>query len=292
LAATDAAVSTAPGLAGSAAVELALRLTLLDLLLRPIGDEWLRPLLLGLAAAGLVFPSTTLRPWLWACLATLTGLRVVLDYPLSDNHAYLLGYWCLALALASRSRDPGAFVAWNARHLVGLVFAFAVLWKLVLSPDFLDGTFFRVSLVTDPRFADLARWLGGFSPDELEAQRAFLLQHADGGGVPAVALVEPPRLVFAARALATWTIAIESAIAVTFLWRRDRGPSRLRDGCLLLFCTTTYAFATVAGFGWLLIAMGVAQTAPERRVVRGAYVVAYALILLYREVRWWPLLLS
>jgi len=35
----------------------------------------------------------------------------------------------------------------------------------------------------------------------------------------------------------------------------------LRDPCLLLFLATTYAVATVVGFGWVLAGMGLAQSA-------------------------------
>ena len=47
-----------------------------------------------------------------------------------------------------------------------------------------------------------------------------------------------------------------------------------------------YAVATVEGFGWLLICMGVAQCEPERRTTRWLYVGAFLLVLFYREVPW------
>src|SRR5262245_5715374 len=98
---------------------LALRLTLLDLLLRPIGDGFFRPVILGLAGLGFVLPGQLRRPLVWILLAILTLLRVILSWPMADNHAYLLSYWCLAVALALISRDPRACLALNARLLVG-----------------------------------------------------------------------------------------------------------------------------------------------------------------------------
>ncbi len=65
-------------------VDLALRLTLLDLLLRPIGDWTLRPFILSLASLGLLLPHQQRRLGLWLALTFLTGLRVVLDWPLAD----------------------------------------------------------------------------------------------------------------------------------------------------------------------------------------------------------------
>ena len=137
--------------------------------------------MLGLAGAGLFFPPALRRPALWWLLTFLTGMRVVVDYPLADNHAYLLCYWCLAISLALSAKDTEDHLARNGRWLVGLAFAFATLWKLSLSPDFMDGTFFRVALLTDPRFEDLSRLLGRLSLEEIAAQRDFLESHADVG---------------------------------------------------------------------------------------------------------------
>ena len=60
----------------------------------------------------------------------------------------------------------------------------------------------------------------------------------------------------------------------------------VRHGLLLTFCFTTYALAPVAGFGWLLAAMGLAQCRPHQSVLRGAYVAVFILILMYAEVPW------
>ncbi len=40
------------------------------------------------------------------------------------------------------------------------------------------------------------------------------------------------------------------------------------------------------GFGWLLIAMGVAQCEPERGKTHLIYLAVFGLILFYREVPW------
>ena len=53
-----------------------------------------------------------------------------------------------------------------------------------------------------------------------------------------------------------------------------------------LFCATTYALAPVAGFGWLIATMGLAQCRPDQRRLRGAYVAVFLLILLYSEIPW------
>jgi hypothetical protein len=59
----------------------------------------------------------------------------------ADNHIYLLAYWCLVLFLVLNVPAPARqrALALNARWLIGLAFLFAILWKAVLSPDFVDG---------------------------------------------------------------------------------------------------------------------------------------------------------
>ncbi len=273
--------------------DLALYLTLLDLLLRPVGDWRIRPLVLGLAAAATLFKPARHHPYLWFSLALLTALRAILDWPLADNHAYLLSYWCLAIGLSLTLKESRHCLALNGRLLIAWVFLFATAWKLFLSPDFMDHRFFRATLILDERFEGFARLAGGLSLDQLHTLRDAIDLHVDGalfGGAP------PPdqtkRFLWLAHFTTYWTVLIEGMLAMAFFWPVNKGLSKLRDLLLIGFCATTYAVATVEGFGWLLIAMGVAQCDPARWRIRTGYLVAFALILFYREVPWANILLN
>jgi hypothetical protein len=276
-------------LLGMDRVDLALRVTLLDLLLRPIGNWAIRPAILLIAGLGLLCPGVLKSRWTWLLLTGLTGWRAIADWPLADNHAYLLSYWCLAIFLSLLIRDRGASLAINGRLLIGLVFLLATLWKVVLSPDYMDGRFFRVTMLTDPRFADVALLVGDMSGETLEDNRAYLEEPGYGG---VRELSEPRRLALFAHVSTWWTALVEAALVVCFLWPRKGWLTRQRHAVLMIFCATTYAVATVAGFGWLLIAMGIAQCEPERTRVRGLYLATFGLILLYKEVPWAFLLLE
>ncbi|MBI3800620.1 MAG: hypothetical protein HY268_27035 [Deltaproteobacteria bacterium] len=268
------------------AVNLALRLTLLEILLRPIGNWFLQPIFLGIAALGVALPRQIRWLPLWIALFVLAALRVLLNWPMADNHAYLLCYWCLAVSLALVSRDPPLCLALNGRLLIGWAFAFATLWK-VLSPDYLDGRFFRVTLLTDQRLAGFVQLVGGLTPDVLESLREVLTQHVDGQAFTVLTTpAEPTRFLWLAHGMTWWTVILEGAIAVAFLWFVNQGISKVRDVLLITFCVTTYAVTPVEGFGWLLIAMGVAQCDPARRKTRLGYLAVFGLILFYREVPW------
>jgi hypothetical protein len=274
-------------LAETRSTDLALRLTLLDLLLRPVGAAALRPVALFAAVSGLLVPGALRWPVLWLGLAALMGARVALDWPFADNHAYLLAYWCLAAGLALRAPQTCDVLAANARLLVGLAFAFAVLWKLGLSDDFADGTFFRVTLVLDPRFEWITTFVGGVSQEQLEGLRAALRPHGSRafGGVEL-----PPRVEWLAVCATAMTALLESAAAVAFLWPRAGRVAASRHALLLAFCVGTYALTPVPGFGWLLLAMGIAQCPQEKRALRLLYVGVFALLILYGALpgRGWP----
>jgi hypothetical protein len=271
--------------------DLALRLLLIALLFAPVGDRWLRPVIVAIAALGLLAPSALRSAALWGALAALAALRIALDWPMPDNHAYLLAYWCLAAAIAAAASDRSAALARNGRALIGLTFLFATLWKAALSPDFLDGRFFRVTLVDDERMEHFTRLAGGLDEDSFWDLRELIREHADGVFVPWDVMPEqPPRFRALAGALTAGTLAIEGALAAAFLLPAAGRLALARHALLLLFCAGTYALAPVAGFGWLLLSMGIAQTEPAGRRVRLAYLAVFAFVLLVTRWPWLGLL--
>ena len=268
-------------------LELPFRLTLVYLLLRPMGPWPVRATMLGLAAAGLVSRRVLVAPLTWLALALLAAARLIVEWPLPDNHIYLLAYWCGAAAIALALPDPGPTLARSSRLLIGLAFACAVAWKAGLSEDYRDGRFFRVTLLTDERFADTARLVGGLTEAQLDENRRFLTPLPKGAELlQPRRLHEPPRLRAFAWA-ATWCgLALEAAVALVFLAPATPERRRLGHLALLGFCVVTYAVAPVAGFGWLLLVMGLATAVSSERVLVRAYVAAFLLVLVYSEVPW------
>jgi hypothetical protein len=275
-------------------IHLALRLTLVGLLLRPMGPWFVRAPLLLLSVLGLVAGSWLRAPALWLVLSVLVGVRVVVEWPLPDNHIYLLAYWLLGIAIALRFADPSAQLARTGRLLLGLVFAFAVIWKAVLSSDYLDGRFFAVTVLTDDRFADVVQLVGGLGDAQLQENRDYLTPLPGGAQLLEPRVLHAPARFRALVIVATWgTLAIEGLAAG--LWLAPVSSWWLlvaRHVVVLSFCLTTYAFAPVAGFGWLLIVLGLSHCATAERWFRPLYVAMFAVVLLYAEVPWAALLLE
>jgi hypothetical protein len=273
--------------------DIVLTLTAIILLLRPLDVWWLAPFALAIACLSLAVRAIRRSPLTWIVVAALVAARVVVVWPLADNHIYLLAYWCLAIGLALSGAASAATLSRSSRWLIGASFAMAVLWKAVLSPDYTDGRFFRVTLLTDERFADAALVFGGLSRDQMATNRTFLEPLPEGAELlDPPPFIEPPRL-RAFAATATWGgLLLETLVALAFLLP-VRGRLELsRHAALLAFCGATYALAPVAGFGWLLATMGLAHCRPSQRGLRGAYLAVFVLILLYTEFPWTAVLAS
>ena len=283
---------TCPG--PTAPIHIVLRLTLIWLLLRPMGPWYVRAPLLLLSMLGLVSGPWLRAPAVWLAIALLVAVRLYVEWPLPDNHIYLLAYWCLGVALALRSLNAATLLAHTGRLLLGVVFAFAVLWKAVLSPDFRDGRFFAVTILTDDRFADAVQLFSGMTDEQLREAREALTPPPGGAELLEPRALQMPRRVRALVLTATWgTLAMEGFAAL--LWLAPvRRPALLaaRHGVVVLFCLTTYAFAPVAGFGWLLIVLALSNCGQRDRWPKAVYVTTYAMVLLYAEVPWASLVLD
>ena len=270
-------------------MELALRVFLIVLVLdAPIFWFQRVPLQL-LGVLGLIWPALGRDARYWAGLTALVSWPLFWNWPFSDNHDYLRAFAALAVTLALTTPEPARALRLSARLLVGGTFLFAVLWKLVISPDWLDGTFFRVTLLSDPRFHDLAVLAGGASWEALDAFDAALRAFWTGAGGWPGDFVEPARILPLALALTGFTAAIETGIALAFLWPR---LARYRNLLLIGFGATTFAFATVRGFGWLLMTLGLAQCEADERRARVGYVATLFLIEVYRSVPWSRMLID
>jgi hypothetical protein len=264
-------------------LDLVILLTLLLLIMRaptPPGS-----LVHLMCFAGIIYRPVTRQPAFWF---TLVALWVLIFLPnnwaSADNHKWLIIYWALALGLAMRSTRPLQVLATNARLLIGLVFLSATVWKIV-SPDFPDGGFFHLTLLTDVRFTQLAEIVGGLDDGASSSNRAAIDAWDDPtGAVTAATLQDGSRVAALAQLMALCTIVLEGLVAVAFLAPERWKIARVRELFLLLFVVATYPIAPVVGFGWLLVVMGLAQSRLRRPGAEAVYVLAFLAIFAFTEV--------
>jgi hypothetical protein len=244
-----------------------------------------------LAASSLLRPALRRAPLLWLLGGAVLLGGAYADWDTTDNHKYLMAYGCLAWFASLRSQDVETTLARNGRLLVGLCFLFASAWKW-LSPDYLDGRFFHYELLTDGRFGRLMTFVSGISVETVDQNHAAVTALLDPAStLTSVRLADTPVFATLGRAMTWWTIAIESVLAIAFLWPTERGPARLRHALLLLFVLSTYAIAPVIGFGSVLAILGFVQTTQAQPRLRSAYLFVFVLLEVY-QTPWLQLLLG
>jgi len=267
--------------------ELSIQLTLLTLVLTQVG----RPLILSLAAIGLLSNRFCKHPLLWFSIFLLTGFRVFDQWPMADNHAYLLSLWCLTLFLTSYRESSTRILANNARILIGLVFLLASFQK-ISAADYMNGTFFRYLFLADDRFEDFAVLFGHISYQQIDDARKLLdayqfsptLFHGEVAPVSA----QFHLLVLLA---SWWNVLDQIVVAFCFLSPTNSLLYKHRDFVLLIFCITTYAVAPVPGFAWLLISMALAQSEPKSHI-QIAYFVTFFIVIFYYHIPWTTILVD
>ena len=268
------------------AFELALRLLLLSLLLSPAvrGGDWRLSLPMQAAAfLALALPSWQKSRVVWGILAAFLAMKSVQNWWTQDNHHFLVAYSFAAVFLSLFTKDPAKTFALGARLLVGATFVFAVLWKAVLSSEFASGEYFEYIFLTDGRFADLTRFIGGLGDGALDYNRKLIRRLGAPSHPDSVELFNAPMVAAVAFASTYWVLAIESAVAALFLAPARFRLSAFRHIALLVFVWTTYVVASVETFGMTLLALGIAQCEPRQRVFRLLYLASFPLLMLYSE---------
>ncbi len=254
-------------------LDIAARLTLVILLLKSTGVWYVQIPMVPLCVAGLGFSAVYRRWEYWATISAILAVAYFRNWFAIDNHDFLLGYWCLALAFSVAREDPAQWLAKNARLLVGLSFLFAVLWR-AMSPDFLTGDFFHFLFLTNTRFTWLASVVGGLSAEALAGNQAAVATLVSDPSTIAP-LTSSPTLPILAIVVTWWVFLLEATIAMAFLLPLTGQWSKTRDLAMLAFLFSTYAAASVVTFGWILAVMGFSQMDPRRQGFRIAYLVAF-----------------
>lgn len=262
-------------------------LTTVLLLFHAPSTWYLRTPMMILCIVGLVSRSLYQRSWYWFLLGVLVLSTTIQHWYSSDNHKYLIGYLCLALAGSTLAKDivqRNEMLATNARWLLFLCMAFATAWKL-MSPTYLDSSFFHFTLLTDDRFAYVARWVGMAEADELldneELEDELTDKYTRRRDTSSVQLHTNDTIRLLAQVFTWWTVLIEGVVAVSFLLPTRRWSVYLRQSLLLLFAVTTYSVATVKGFGWTLMILGLAQCPDDMKRFRAAFLVVFCVIEFY-----------
>ena len=237
------------------------------------------------SAGGLLFYRYIGRsPWYWLIVTALMTYGHAHLWFSIDNHKYLMTYWSLAITLSLFLKEPQDVLKKNATLLIGLCFLFATLWK-VITPEYMNGSFFEFLLIGgDSRFEAFSIFLTGISVETIEQNRE-IIRSISASAEPALELQAGGRVRVVALFLTWWTVFIEGAIALLFLFDRHRlfKKGNLKNYVLWLFILSTYPVASVIGFAWLITAMGTAQICSENNRLKLGYLLLFLLLAFFSE---------
>ena len=145
--------------------------TLVLLLFHSPGPWYLKiPLLVG-GMIGLLVPPLAKNLYFWFVVASFQVIGLYQRWDTSDNHKYLIAYWCLTLSIAfalPESQNRAEYLRKTSRWLIALCMLFACAWKIG-SSSYLDGSFFHWTMLTDGRFEWVTEQLGGLTRDQMAA---------------------------------------------------------------------------------------------------------------------------
>lgn len=249
----------------------ALRMVLITLLLFVVELPLNTTLVPLMILPGLLISKVLFNRFYWLFLALvfvyvyfICGLKMYLP-----NHKYMFAFTVIICTIAMFLRHYK--VEWKpdfakaARWVIGFCFFFATIGKF-LAPEFLDGSFFEYTLLTDERFFGFTHLMGGEDFDKLTQNSQAvtdLLLTSDPSSK--IILNTEGNLRAWTLVLSYWTIFIEGMIALTFLAPVNSWLHRKRELFLIAFIVTTYPIATVPGFATLLAALAFIQSYQERK---------------------------
>lgn len=265
--------------------ELALKATLILFLFSEwiSGSEWVFyiPIVI-LSAIGLLIKDWFKNKFIWYGLSFFFVIKTISYWWVQDNHLFVNTYWVIAIAFSLSFSNYEKILAENARVMIGLIFLFATVWKF-LSPDFISGSFFHYTFLTDLRFAEESKIIAAISRADLMRNISELEQVKSGLNASALLYSNPA--VKLGTQLVTWhTIIIESMLAFLFLLPGRFKASRLRNFLLILFSLTTYLTMPIHSFAWLLIAVCISQTRSGETIDRFILVCILPLMLIFKHV--------
>ena len=237
-----------------------------------------------LAIIGFILPSLPKRQSFWVIVAILITLKSLSEWSTQDNHRYLFNYWCIALAIAMGHKDPLKMLAMNARIFIGLAFAFAVIWKGFLSPDFRNGDYFHFIYLTDSKFQYFLQIFCQIPAETINNNYGLMHQLAESPTLQ-VQLQGMDHLHLIAQMTTWWTLLIESTVAIAFLSPTKKWLGPYRDWLLMTFAIVTYFVITISSFGIILMTLGYTQSSVNNLRIRRAYMATIVIIFVFAKMK-------
>ncbi|TVR84811.1 MAG: hypothetical protein EA412_00145 [Chitinophagaceae bacterium] len=228
--------------------------------------------------AGLVSRTTT-HFLFWLVIGITLSVYHFSEWYLIDNHIYLMIYWAFNLSVVLFTDNKQEALVLSSKLLAGLCFFFATFWKII-TPEFMDGTFFTYLLIGgDVRFEWFSILISGMDDSLIKANQAVMDSVKSilfSGELLPVEITSDINSI--ALFMVWWTIFLEGFIAIVYLSSLYTDKDILAHLALMTFIVTTYPVATVITFGLLLTCIGCGANTSQK--LKFLYMIIFAFLLI------------
>jgi len=245
-------------------------------------DIYIKGLMIVVCMAALLIPKLQTVKATWLLIFLIFAVGNIRHYLEIDNHKFLYIYWSLAVFLCLFTDNVEGYLKINAKLMIGLSFSIAFIWKL-FSEDYLNGSFFLWTCLTDGRLTKFLSFFHIISKDVIEQNKNAIHYLVYAAPTPYYKqLIQPHGVNFIAKFFTYGGIIMEAIVAALFLLPQKLSITRYRDYPLFLFIIIVYIIAPVWEFGSILSILGMAQTDSKRNVIY--YMMLFLLMQLYRII--------
>ncbi|MGH1469876.1 MAG: hypothetical protein ACRBCS_01690 [Cellvibrionaceae bacterium] len=264
--------------------ELAGLLTLTLLAFYNYSYSWSEFLVPFFLASAIIYRPLLKNPWFWVAFASFATYMVGQYWQPVANHKFLTTYWLWILAFAGFVKVESKryeLLEFNARFLILFCMLCASIQKL-LSPTYMDGSFFEMALLTETYFQFFGVILG--VPPELPALTQSTVSAIQAPNITlsqsAVVLPITPIFHYFVIFVTVWNLGMQVLLEGLGLFKH-RLVQVVFHVTMLIFLHSTYIAAPFTGFGWLLCVMLFVMAKPTFPRFATLYLVSIPILVLY-----------
>lgn len=235
--------------------EFASLLTLLLLVFYPYSHQEFTRVIQLFLVAGVLYRPLLSSSLAWFAVAALASVIVAKHWHPVANHKFLTTYWLWVLAFAHWAKDADykkQILTFNARFLVMFTMLGACIQKL-LSPTYMDGSFFEMALLTESYFQFLLAIVGVDPHLPLLTNQTISAIQNPAVTLSVASVVLPVGTLYSALAMAVtvWNLAIQFVLELLGFFNQRKAQIAFHL-LMLAFIHSTYIAAPFIGFGWLI----------------------------------------
>ncbi|ARN77020.1 hypothetical protein BST97_02840 [Nonlabens spongiae] len=232
--------------------------------------------MLPLAFAAIYKVKNIYKPIFWLGITAYLAIEFLSNFYNCANHHFVLLYLCLATTIALAYKlDFDKILNYNARWILGVVFLFAALHK-ILSAEFIDGSYLGFTTV----LGGFAKPLHIFDSYDLFVNENAAVYNKINESVPREnnqGIFNTPfdQFINFIKSFTWVTIAAEVFVAALFAFK----PSRVSHMFMLLFLATLVFTRSETGFASILCLLGMASCNDKFENYKLFYLIAFVICL-------------